>query len=100
VIAFLNEHVGQQEASVKKSKKTKTDRKREPRESFGFFSEEKRCRYLEGIHRIDHKDAELLKKFMTEHGKIMPSRITGTTTKQQRQLKNAIRRARVMGFVR
>jgi len=83
---------------VKKSKKIV--RKREPRESFGFFSEEKRCRYLEGIHRIDHKDAELLKKFMTEHGKIMPSRITGTTTKQQRQLKNAIRRARIMGFVR
>jgi small subunit ribosomal protein S18 len=83
---------------VKKSKKIV--RKREPRESFGFFLEEKRCRYLEGIRRIDHKDAELLKKFMTEHGKIMPSRITGTTTKQQRQLKNAIRRARIMGFVR
>ncbi len=83
---------------MKKSKKI--IRKREPRESFGFFSEEKRCRYLEGIHRIDYKDAELLKKFMTEHGKIMPSRLTGTTTKQQRQLKNAIRRARIMGFVR
>ena len=50
---------------------------------------------------VDIKRAkELLKKFMTEHGKIMPSRITGTTTKQQRQLKNAIRRARIMGFVR
>ncbi len=83
---------------MKKSKKT--IRKREPRESFGFFSEEKRCRYLEGINHIDHKDAELLKKFMTEHGKIMPSRITGTTTQQQRQLKHAIRRARVMGLVR
>lgn len=81
-------------------KSNKTIRKKEPRESFGFFSEEKRCRYLEGIHHIDHKDAELLKKFMTEHGKIMPSRITGTTTKQQRQLKNAIRRGRVMGLVR
>lgn len=81
-------------------KSKKTMHKRAPRESFGFFSEEKRCRYLEGIHRIDHKDAELLKKFMTEHGKIMPSRITGTTTRQQRQLKNAIRRARVMGLVR
>jgi len=84
---------------VKKNKKT--GRKRTPRESsFGFFSEEKRKRYLEGIHRIDHKDAELLKKFMTEHGKIMPSRITGTTTKQQRELKKAVRRARVVGFVK
>ncbi len=75
-------------------------RSRERHETFGFFTEEKRCRYLEGIRRIDYKDAELLKKFMTEQGKIMPSRITGTTTKQQRQLKQAVRRARVVGLVR
>ncbi len=81
-------------------KSNKTGRRRESRDSFGFFSEEKRSRYLQGIRRIDHKDAELLKKFMTEHGKIMPSRITGTTVAQQRQLKQAIRRARVMGLVR
>ncbi len=81
-------------------KRKKTSRKRASRDSFGFFSEEKRCRYLEGIRRIDYKDAELLKKFMTEHGKIMPSRITGTTTQQQRQLTRAIRRARIMGLVR
>ncbi|MBI2441645.1 MAG: 30S ribosomal protein S18 [Lentisphaerae bacterium] len=75
-------------------------RKREPRESFGFFSEEKRARYLKDVIRLDYKDSELLKKFMTEHGKIMPRRITGTTARQQRQLTRAIRRARVMGLVR
>ncbi len=78
----------------------KTSRKRKSRDQYGFFSEEKRCRYLQGIRRIDYKDAELLKKFMTEHGKIMPSRITGTTMQQQRQLTCAIRRARIMGLVR
>lgn len=55
---------------------------------------------LQGMATIDYKDSELLKKFMTEHGKIMPSRITGTTTQQQRQLTRAIRRARIMGLVR
>lgn len=83
---------------MKKTKKT--GRRREARSSMGFFQEEKRSRYLKGIERIDYKDSELLKKFMTEHGKIMPSRITGTSHSQQRQLKKAIRRARVMGLVR
>jgi len=48
---------------------------------------------------IDYKDHELLHKFMTERGKIMPSRFVGTTAKQQRQIKRAIRRARVMGLL-
>jgi small subunit ribosomal protein S18 len=48
---------------------------------------------------IDYKDAELLRKFMTERGKIVPSRFVGTTAKQQRQIKRAIRRARVMGLL-
>ena len=48
---------------------------------------------------IDYKDHELLRKFMTERGKIVPSRFMGTTAKQQRQIKRAIRRARVMGLL-
>ena len=48
---------------------------------------------------IDYKDHELLRKFMTERGKIVPSRFVGTTAKQQRQIKRAIRRARVMGLL-
>ena len=55
---------------------------------------------LRGVTSIDYKDAELLKKFMTDRGKILPRRITGTNAQQQRQIKNAIRRARVMGLVR
>jgi small subunit ribosomal protein S18 len=51
------------------------------------------------VTSFDYKDHELLRKFMTERGKIMPRRITGATARQQRQLRNAIRRARVMGLL-
>lgn len=57
------------------------------------------CKYLEGIKQVDHKDAELLRKFMTEKGKILSSRSTYTNAKQQRQIKKAIRRARIVGLV-
>lgn len=57
------------------------------------------AKYLEGVSHIDYKDSELLRKFMTESGKIMPRRITGTSAKQQRQVQAAIRRARVMGLL-
>jgi small subunit ribosomal protein S18 len=60
----------------------------------------RRSRYPEGVKAIDFHDYETLKKFMTEQGKIMPSRITGATPAMQRRLARAIRRARVMGLVR
>jgi small subunit ribosomal protein S18 len=54
---------------------------------------------LEGVEHIDYKDAELLRRFMTERGKIMPRRTTAASAKQQRQIRSAIRRARVMGLL-
>lgn len=54
---------------------------------------------LEGVEHIDYKDAELLRRFMTERGKIMPRRTTYASAKQQRQIRCAIRRARVMGML-
>lgn len=83
-----------------KDKASKSKAKRDRDSGFGSFMEEKRSRYLEGIVRIDFKDHELLKKFMTEQGKIMPRRITGASAKQQRQLTQAIRQARILGLVR
>ena len=65
-----------------------------------YNKEEKNGRLLEGVTEIDYKDAELLKKFMTERGKILPRRLTGINAKQQREVKGAIRRARVMGLLR
>ena len=55
---------------------------------------------LKGVDKIDYKDAELLKKFMTDRGKILSRRLLGTTAQQQRQIKRAIRRARVVGLIR
>lgn len=48
---------------------------------------------------IDYKDVELLRKFITERGKILPRRITGLTAKQQRDLTIAVKRARILSLL-
>ncbi|MFE4105873.1 30S ribosomal protein S18 [Almyronema epifaneia] len=48
---------------------------------------------------IDYKDVDLLRKFITERGKILPRRITGLTAKQQRDLTTAIKRARALALL-
>lgn len=48
---------------------------------------------------IDYKDVDLLRKFITERGKILPRRITGLTTKQQRDLTTAIKRSRIVALL-
>jgi len=48
---------------------------------------------------IDYKDVDLLKKFITERGKILPRRITGLTAKQQRDLTQSIKRARILALL-
>ena len=52
-----------------------------------------------GIEEIDYKDINLLKEFVTETGKIMPARVTGTSAKYQRQLSTAIKRARHLALL-
>lgn len=51
------------------------------------------------IYYIDYKDVDLLKRFISERGKILPRRVTGTSAKNQRKLTVAIKRARVMGLL-
>lgn len=48
---------------------------------------------------IDYKDVDLLRKFITERGKILPRRITGLTAKQQRDMTQAIKRARLIALL-
>ncbi len=48
---------------------------------------------------IDYKDVELLRKFITERGKILPRRITGLTARQQRDLTRAIHHARILALL-
>jgi small subunit ribosomal protein S18 len=65
-----------------------------------FFRRKKFCRFTaEGIKEIDYKDVQLLKSFITENGKIVPSRITGTKARYQRQLSTAIKRARFLSLL-
>jgi len=52
-----------------------------------------------GITHIDYKDVDLLKKFISERGKILPRRVTGTHAKYQRKLTIAIKRARMMALL-
>ncbi|HOG64315.1 MAG TPA: 30S ribosomal protein S18 [Spirochaetota bacterium] len=51
------------------------------------------------IKEIDYKNVELLRRFITEHGKILPRRITGTCAKHQRLLSTEINRARVVALL-
>ncbi len=65
-----------------------------------FFRRRKFCRFTaEGVDRIDYKDLATLKQYITETGKIVPSRITGTKARYQRQLANAIQRARFLALL-
>jgi small subunit ribosomal protein S18 len=65
-----------------------------------FFRRKRYCRFTaEGIERIDYKDLNLLKSFVSESGKVVPSRITGTSAKYQRQLAQAIKRARYLALL-
>ena len=65
-----------------------------------FFRRRKFCRFTaEGVSEIDYKDIETLKGYVTETGKIVPSRITGTKARYQRQLATAITRARYVALL-
>ena len=65
-----------------------------------FFRRRKFCRFTaEGVKEIDYKDLETLKGYVTETGKIVPSRITGTKARYQRQLATAIKRARYIALL-
>jgi small subunit ribosomal protein S18 len=51
------------------------------------------------IDYVDYKDVDLLKRFISERGKILPRRVTGTSAKNQRKVTLAIKRARIMALV-
>jgi small subunit ribosomal protein S18 len=65
-----------------------------------YFRRRKFCKFTaEGIEQIDYKDLNLLKGYISETGKIVPARITGTSAKYQRQLNTAIKRARYLALL-
>ncbi|HET7930554.1 MAG TPA: 30S ribosomal protein S18 [Rhodanobacteraceae bacterium] len=65
-----------------------------------FFRRRKFCRFTaEKVEHIDYKDLGMLKQYVTETGKIVPSRITGTKARYQRQLSTAVQRARFLALL-
>ena len=65
--------------------------------SSSFFK--KRLSPIKPGDPIDYKDVDLLKKFITDRGKILPRRLTGLTSKHQRDLTNAVKRARIIALL-
>ncbi len=65
-----------------------------------FYRRRKFCRFTaEGVELIDFKDLDTLKAYITETGKIVPSRITGTKARYQRQLASAVKQARFLALL-
>jgi len=65
-----------------------------------FFRRRKSCPFsAKNAPKIDYKDVRLLRGFMSERGKIVPSRITAVSAKKQRELSKAIKRARQIGLL-
>lgn len=64
------------------------------------FRRRKFCKFTaEGIERIDYKDLNILKQYVGDSGKIVPSRITGTRARYQRQLSQAVKQARYLALL-
>jgi small subunit ribosomal protein S18 len=66
----------------------------------GFFRRRKSCPFSgKNAPKIDYKDLKLLGRYVSERGKIVPSRITAVSAKKQRELARAIKRARFLGLM-
>lgn len=75
-------------------------KRNKPLSAFELRKRKKRCPLASsGMKTVDYKDIDTLTRFVTERGKILPRRITGTSTHSQRQLTKAIKRARYMGLL-
>ena len=65
-----------------------------------YFRRRKFCKFTaEGIKEIDYKDLNTLRQYLTETGKIVPSRVTGTKARYQRQLQTAVKRSRFLALI-
>jgi small subunit ribosomal protein S18 len=74
------------------------DDRRGGRGGKGFFKK-KVCRFCTQKLKLDYKDPDTLRRFVTERGKILPRRITGTCSKHQRVVSEAVKRARILAIL-
>lgn len=71
-----------------------------PRRAGGGSRRRKTCPFcVDGAPVIDYKDVDMLKRYVSDRGKLMPSRITGVSAKYQRQLTTAVKRARQLALL-
>lgn len=83
-----------------KNSKFSKDRKTKRNQQSLLFRRKRFCRFtVTGVEEIDYKDIDTLRDFVAENGKIIPARLTGTRAIYQRQLSNAIRRARFLAML-
>ena len=81
-------------------KKKNFKSKKEEKSNSPFESKKKFCPFSQpGSPVIDYKDIRLLSRYITEKGKIIPSRITGVSSKKQKELAKAIKRARFLSLI-
>jgi len=80
--------------------KSKDGKKKGMKRDRALFKRRKFCRFtVEKVEWIDYKDLDVLKDFVNENGKIIPARITGTKARYQRQLTDAVKRARFLALL-
>ena len=81
-------------------KKNKFKTRKEDRSNSPFENKRKFCPFSQpGSPIIDYKDIRLISRYVTEKGKIIPSRITGVSRKKQKELARAIKRARFLSLI-
>ena len=81
-------------------KKNKYKQRKDERSNSPFENKRKFCPFSQpNSPLIDYKDIKLLSRYITEKGKIIPSRITGVSTKKQKELSKAIKRARYLSLI-
>ena len=87
-------------ARARAKAKAKLKGKGKDKRGGALFRRRKFCRFTaENIKQVDYKDIGILKDFINENGKIIPARITGTKAHYQRQLSDAIKRARFLALL-
>ena len=85
---------------MKKSKNTKQRSSREDRKNSPFEDRKRFCPFSQkNSPQIDYKDTKMLSRFISEKGKITPSRITNVSSKKQKELARAIKRSRFLGLM-
>jgi small subunit ribosomal protein S18 len=94
-----NEHPPRQDRGMESQIDGRDGEERGGRGKGKVFFKKKVCKFCTQKLKIDYKDADVLRRFITDRGKILPRRITGTCAKHQRALALAIKRARIIALL-